>query len=393
MSVENDNTLFAQLSNASKRFDDGTLKTAIRSKPGSQSASELTTVTNEQPRLTAGFSHLRSFQYDPNQEAFLVFPKTLLNTMEQVLKTVVMQEERRHHQDVEPTYDRNEGHFEQGDTQVSYETFINEYNELKLNLMENLKQYSEDDLRHEVDGSLFSEFKEYRKVLTKWYVSGQHLLNKLTNSNSSNQYLKLQMSVSPAIVDNGLKDTCCNRMQKAKASIENELTKNVVKRVYELNESIKAQFLVSKTQSAANTNKIMMKALRVVLRSNSRLKDHERITYRKNLTSYTSNRKRPRHDNHDKRTDRRERYQPRRHWNTRKSTRTVTDDDDEDYPPPKHQSHDYRRYKRREPDYNEEPTDNDDEVFYQNSHRQRFRKKSQPNNEWFSRPKRNVYYI
>jgi hypothetical protein len=76
--------------------------------------------------------------------------------------------------------------------------FLLAFNESKDLMVENLHRYEESYLKQKVTQKDFDDFKRYRRTLTKWYSTCQRLKNKLTETTRSNEYLKMQFSISPA---------------------------------------------------------------------------------------------------------------------------------------------------------------------------------------------------
>jgi hypothetical protein len=76
----------------------------------------------------------------------------------------------------------------------------------------------------------------------------------------------MQFSISPAVTDNGVKDTCRSKLKHARDSVEKTLSHSVVDKATCENDSIKILFH-EEARDNHTTDMLIMKAFRVVLRT------------------------------------------------------------------------------------------------------------------------------
>jgi hypothetical protein len=231
--------------------------------------------------------------------------------------------------------------------------FLQDFGKLKNDMVAALEKFNEDDLKQKVGQRDFEQFKIYRKDLTKWFNTCQHLKNRLTHSSTSNQFLKMRYDISPAVEDAGVKDSCLNKLKHTRESLESTLTHSVVNKALDLNETAKATFISCQFDKEAD--KILMKALRVVLRVNG-----ERGPRRGQDPKYDPSvaRRRWRGEGNRPRPRREFKQSYRRRFSSRYERQ---------FPPLRRQNFSYRRFKRRSSHFQED----DDDVFENDDEGQR----------------------
>ena len=234
--------------------------------------------------------------------------------------------------------------------------FITAFDDIKNKYKEDLKSHSEDKLKEELRGKYFAEFRKFRHQLTKWYVSGQHLLRKITNLSNTNNYIKCPLSFSPAVFDESLKDKCRNILKTTQDKLEKTISHQVLKRAQDLTNDVSNLLAAVHCEHDNLLLLALMKAFRVVIRTNRHL-ENERKTF-----------------NPDRRNNR-EPYRSKFFYNSRNTLRRIdTYDEDlpqyrsryydkyeEDFPILRPRKYDYRRDKRRD---TVQDSELEDEVFH-----------------------------
>ena len=234
--------------------------------------------------------------------------------------------------------------------------FLNDFTHLKEDLMTNLHEYSDSDLKKEVNSDNFQTFKEQRKILSRWYICGQHLLKKLTSESTAKSYLTLNPHFSPAVRDDAVKSNTLSTIEKCRKNLEDDLTEHVLDKALSLTRDVRSMYETTAVndRSTEVANKILMKAFRVVMRTNQHLEgQHEEHSYSRPIRGTSA-----RIDFESSRN---------RVFSHRRRRGTFHDD----YPPVRRENYDYRRFKRRprnwrRPSRNFEDFENedDDEVFH-----------------------------
>lgn len=266
--------------------------------------------------------------------------------------------------------------------------FTTQYDTTRKSLSSSLNNFSETELKRDLSEDDFVKFKEFRKQLTKWYVVCQNLHNKAKKIDPDQEYLTWDYKFSPVIHDDNLIENCHRKLKNTKMAIENELSSKVIDMATTLNNDIYSKYMEIKTDSAQL--KIFMKALRVVFRSNRHLflrnlNKRDGRTYRKpsfragrpSVSQYDKSTK-PRHSRtyygnrngsrfvRDEDANYTDRRRFRRHYENREGFDRDGDRGDSrrydrDFPPPTTRDRDYRTFKRRPADY--EDDDGEDDVF------------------------------
>lgn len=330
-----------------KRHDDGARKTSI---------SDVRFLP-----CNADFSNL---DVDHTQYIAMVIPKSMQTAFEIFLKDFFHKNSPQH-----STVDlTNENDVELDDSQTSTESlqqkFLKDFGGVKNKLNEKLESFQESDLKRDVSNEQFETFRNYRKKLTKWYVSCQHLANKITSNSASSRYMKTTVSFSPAVNDSGLKQSCTAKIRKTEKTCEQTLTDHVLSVATALNDEVFTLLCKCIADADRSFLKMLVKAYRVVTRANryltkqaeSRDNDFDRPTRQ------FRNRRRSFHYNRERRNFHRQpnRRQPYRRQNNRYES---------DFPPLRRENYNYRQFKRR-PNFSDRvDTDDDDDVFVRNPRR------------------------
>jgi len=238
-------------------------------------------------------------------------------------------------------------------------TFLNDFGSARRLYENALRQADEKSLVEDVLPEQYDTFRNTRRVLTKWFVTGAHLHKKLVGNPDSNKetnkYLRMNFDYSIAVNDSQLLDKCTTKILNTEKLIENSLTSSMLE---------KAILLISEVNILWNDipKKIFLKAFRVVSKANG----HLLHTQLQNLPKHNNN-KRPQNRNNDKHANpaRRDPYK-KYDWNSRRpriqsnkynSRKESRRDSSDDYPPLRRNDNNYRRYKRHNSD------DSDDEEY------------------------------
>lgn len=309
------------------------------------------------------------YGYNSNEYVAIIVPKATMGQFFEYLDkaSVILHKDKENN--VETDSNATEETGQNADDKMQQFSLLFDRN--KTDMINTLKGYSDDELKKEVPKDKFDTFKSYRTLLTKWYVCCEHLKHKIVSDTASNRYLKIRYNFSPAVQDKGLRDSCGVKLNNTRKNLEEVLTNNVVDRANALNEEVNTKFRACIGDPCDTNLKILMKALRVVLRTNKNIADtynKDNITLQNRKRSYRQYRQNDRNVHY-----RQSRYLPENRGNTDLYSRRISyrrrndldyqhthDNYDDDYPPIRRRNRDYRTFKRRPADYND--TD-DDEVF------------------------------
>lgn len=264
-------------------------------------------------------------------------------------------------------------------------TFIREFGTTRRTFFNALQATNEKQLIENVSSTDFDTFKNARRIISKWYVTGCHLFNKLKGDVDTNKYLKLNFDISVAVTDINLKEKCTSKILETKKTLEHSLTTHVLAKALFLNQEVKILH--------DNTPKnVFLKAFRVVTKANKQLynpANPNNIEFRSHNKRQHNPNNRTQHNTHDNHYSRRnpqhnternpyERY----NWNERRpriySRRHLSNNYEDDYPPPMPQNNNYRRYKRQ-------PSFYEEEDYVTTNYRQRPR-------SFYGRPSRTEYH-
>lgn len=222
------------------------------------------------------------------------------------------------------------------------------FESIKHDLDRDLKKQNDRDLVKDVPQGQFNSFKQIRKTLSKWYVTGTLLKQKLAGESTTKRYLKINHDFSVAVTDRELKDKCTTKLNKTKRLIENTLTSSVIKRALELNIEVRKLL-----DDSDNQISIIMKAYRVILKANRSLGKNQDNPPNNRLLNHNHYRKVSFSNNYRDREDKFTWNKRRPRINSNNSYHThlrnfSNNQYEEEYPAPQHTNHDYRRYKRFE---------------------------------------------
>lgn len=324
-----------------KRHDDGSTKSgtsAVRFLP-----------------ITADFGTLN---IDQTQYIAMVIPKSMQTVFETFFKDLA---KKSHEASLQPIQIDDDEDVEPSDVEPvdvasptvlanQQQSFLKDFGNLKQTLRNKLLGVSDTELKKDVPSSAFNDFRELRKRLTKWFVTCQHLANKLANNTASNRYIKTTLSFSPAVKDSGIKEACTAKIHKTEAVCEKRLTDKVLQLAIMLNNEITGT--AEAEEHHVERWHVFLKAFRVVLRANRYLWAHD-IEHSRRPQRFA-----PRNRDFGNRPPMQNR-RPAREWR-RRTSRFSEDQYEQNYPPPRRTFYtNYRRYKRQ-PNYQEET---DDDVF------------------------------
>ena len=337
-------------------------------------------------RIVPCNTDLSAMFVDQTQYVAIILPKTMQIAFETFLKEFskkAMENTQVINLDTEDAND-SANKEQESDLESRKQKFLDVYGELKHDLSETLKSFPERELIRDLPQKQFNDFKEHRRKFTKWYVTCQHLANKLANESPSNKYLKTKISYSPAVKDSGIRDSCTAQIHDTEKKCETRLTIDVLSTAQRLCTDIADTFHFAVGHEAeGDTNlKLMMKALRVVLRSHKYLertrnfydtRDPEYRPMRTGRSNYP-----PRRDYHRGNNYNRRPTYPYR--DTTRDGRTFQYPRDtyyrsnyaQDYPRPRHQEYDYRRFKRRPASFDEDDVFDEDPEPRSRRHSRRY---------------------
>lgn len=354
-----------------------------------------TSTVSVEPRFVALNTGLGGLSLsEPANFVACIIPKSLQSLFEKVLQETLA---RGLHTPVDNTdeVDNNQVN----DLETTAVEFIHDFEKTKEELDSRLKSFSDYELRREVPREKFPIFRDNRKQITKWFVTGQHLVNGLVTPSESRKFLKTHSSFSPAVTDESTKQLVLRKLKNTTEECEQKLTHSVLHSAFDLNKKVQDTLKLSTDSGDSTLVKIFAKAYRSVTRkfnyltkANTAREDdqfkrkprfHTRNFYGRNNYEgrrntyrddhYEGRRNTYRDDHYDDernpwRDNRRRNY---RYRNERPYYRDYEDEYDRDYPPLNHRNTNYRRYKRN-PKFRDEPSD-DDEVFERDRRHQSFR--------------------
>jgi hypothetical protein len=225
-----------------------------------------------------------------------------------------------------------------------------------------LRNANSELLVKDVQPNQLESFRNTRKVLSKWFITGAHLQNKLKGETQTNKYLKVDFDYSIAITDQDLKEKCTNKLINTRKQLENSLTASVLQKAILLNQEVKSLW--------ENTHRnIFLKAYRVVVKANNKILNYSdnyhpnrpddkqhKLQNKKNQHQYSMKNHNSKDQEHQEDRDLYRKHNwnkphthPNKHRNQHKQYREEfsSSSDEDDYPPPRRQNHDYRRYKRQ----------------------------------------------
>lgn len=287
---------------------------------------------------------------DPNIYKAIIVPIELVPVIEKLLNELLTKMEKDKQRVIEIEEDEEvlnpPSSFEEDKT-----SFINDFGSLRRQFDVTLKKVNEKTLIEDVPSEHFERFKSARKTLTRWYVTGAHLHNKIKGETQSNNYLKVNFDYSVAVTDTSLKQKCTTKLLSTKRALENSLTSSVLERAKKLNSE-------ARTLLENDHVNITLKAYRVVLKANRNIfnssHNEQRINnknFNNNYKNYNTKRGPPNHKGRDpyRKYDWNNERNHFESYNYRKPYHSNNDGRkyDEDFPPPRRDSHNYRRYKRQ----------------------------------------------
>lgn len=246
--------------------------------------------------------------------------------------------------------------------------FTNDFGAARSTYDNALRQCDERSLIDDVPSEQLDSFRNARRLLTKWYVTGAHLLRKLKGDTEYNSYINMSFDYSVAVNDNNLKDKCTSKLLQTEKIIENSLTSSVL---------AKAIILISEVNNLWNDTpkKVFLKAYRVVSKANKHLLHPKQIndTHPKRKYSERNNIKTRNNKDYDKPNNRSRKDPYRKYdWHSRRnridSRNDRRHDSFEDYPPLRRDNNNYRHYKRHnsiesDDDYDQRPFRNNNRTY------------------------------
>lgn len=358
---------------------------------------ESTSAISNEIRIVPLSSNLAGLSItEPANFVACIIPKSLITVFEKVLRETL---ERGFATSATLTADNLDN--PNLDSDIEGSEFIHDFEDTKENLTKKLYDLPDRELKNEVPAGKFNTFKEYRRKLTKWYVTGQHLVKSLTSPSETRKFLKIHTSFSPAVTDESTKQEVLSKLKTSSNHYETLLTTSVIRKAFNLNKEIRELF--RQVIDDHESMKILIKAYRSICKKYNYLtkpdhtttddKVHRRVHPPRQQRTYyrrrpEGNYRRPyndfgydnvsEQDYHTKdyvRTDRyprhdNEHYRPRRdshdsyhHEYQPTSYRRYNQRYHQEYPPLGNRNTNYRKYKRN-PHYEEGDYDSDD-IFEQ----------------------------
>jgi hypothetical protein len=317
---------------------------------------------------------------EPSNYVACIIPKSLISVFEKVLRETVEKGLASQQVITQPQSEDQEI-----ESEILSNEFIHDFETVRETFTKKLYSLSDHELKQEVPRGKFNVFKDYRRRLTKWYVTGHHLRNNLTSPSNTRKFVKLHTSFSPAISNESTKQVVLSKLKKTEDRCEILLTESVIQSAYELNKEALDLFKQADENSDSSLIKILLKAYRSISRK------YKYLTRSDNTTNYNDDirgrgpphqqrtfyRRRPQYDDRyvrrvsdaDSHTERFNRY-PRREYDgdefserEHRYPRRDYQRYNQEYPQLRNRNTNYRRYKRN-PHYDERDYDSD-EVFEQ----------------------------
>ena len=264
--------------------------------------------------------------------------------------------------------------------------FLSEFEVVNQAAMEHNMTFPDSSLKKDLPTEDFQQYRHFRKELTTWFTTCQHLENKLRSPTSdSNKYLKINFNFSPAVKNDDFKQKMTDTIIKTAENIEKKCTVDILNKAIALNATVESFF----ENENISKKLFFAKAIRTVYKSNRHL-FHNRpriVSYKRQPKQYQQTHRQYHRqpanptEEHTKFTERRRQRQTRFSYSDRHRPSHRSYRDDEEYPEIQNVDHDYRRYKRdrKDPQYWHSrreyhmDLESDDDVFSDNNFRSDFR--------------------
>jgi hypothetical protein len=150
-----------------------------------------------------------------------------------------------------------------------------------------LSKYKDIDLIKNVNSDRLQEFRSIRSTLSKWFVTGQRLLNKLSKPLAkSNEYIKLGFNFSPAVTDENIKNDVKQDIQSFKEKCEARCTNGVIDYARQRNYDAGAILAKVLESNDADLRFLIAKAYRCVVKYNHNLSHNQSSDRRPVQRSY-----------------------------------------------------------------------------------------------------------
>lgn len=339
---------------------------------------------------------------EPANFVACIIPKSLVNVFEKVLRETIERGLVTLHANTGNPPEEIES-----ESELQGSDFIHDFESVKELYTKKLRELSDRDLKQEVPRGKFSIFKDYRRSLTKWFVTGQNLVKNLTSPSDSRKLLKIRTSFSPAVSNESTKQAVRLKLKTTSDQCETLLMGSVTQSAFNLNKETLDLFKNAEESSDTCLVKVLMKAFRSISKKYNYLTrpdntttndddNHERrLPLRPPRHQRTFYRRQPqridRFYRRESDTDNHSRY-PHRKYDTydypdRDYRRLRRDNEtdriaernyqhyNEDYPPMTNPNTNYRRYKR-DPYYQERDYESDDVFEYDEQPQYKYRRSS-----------------
>jgi hypothetical protein len=146
------------------------------------------------------------------------------------------------------------------------QNFTNEVEHAKTELLNNLKQFSDSELKNNVQNGMFNAFKELRTEVSTWYRSVAHYKkSELRDSTTPRSLIQLTVRFSPAVLDTALIDKITDMYKACTQKLTYDLEVTVIDRLRDMQKTLMAKW----TKVTSHDEKFMWaKVYKTVLRNN-----------------------------------------------------------------------------------------------------------------------------
>jgi hypothetical protein len=179
------------------------------------------------------------------------------------------------------------------------------FGEIKKTLCSRMKQTAPKEFLTKLVDHELEDFRATRNVLTKWFISCQHLEMKLNSNSNSRDYVRLNLSFSTNFELTELKEYCDKEMENLKLKLERKLTLAKLDECLKMTQKIHA--MIDGMQDSEQT--LILRAFRAVILGNKSIaKDLISYipigpTYRPIVRPQNTNRVNPWHQNNRRQGD------------------------------------------------------------------------------------------
>ena len=145
--------------------------------------------------------------------------------------------------------------------------FNTAFSQTKMNLCNRIKQTAPKDFISKLAGHDLDKFRTIRNLLTKWFITCQHLEMKLNNKTNSRDYVRLNLSFSTNFDRTDLKDYCDKEMASLKLKMERKLTLAKTNECLEMTKEIN----INIDEMLNTDHTLLLRAFRAVILNNKHI--------------------------------------------------------------------------------------------------------------------------